>query len=100
MNKNIEHYLFHKENFLDEKYCENCINELDKCIWKQHEWYDPQTDILEAKEGDREPKILHAADPKNKSIEKIHVFIIDNLHSTLLEYVRNLEFDWFGKCRC
>ena len=29
MNKNIEHYLFHKENFLDKKYCDDSITWID-----------------------------------------------------------------------
>ena len=45
MNKNIEHYVLHKENFLDEKYCENCIDELNICTWKKHDWYIPRTDL-------------------------------------------------------
>ena len=77
MNKNIEHYVFHKENFLDEKYCENCINELNKCDWQKHEWYTSVSDSLQGRSG------------------KINEFIIENLHSTVLEYVESFEFEWF-----
>ena len=38
MNKHLEHYIFHKKNFLNEKYCENTIKLLDLQIWKKHDW--------------------------------------------------------------
>ena len=92
MNKNIEHYVFHKKNFLDEKFCENCLNELNKCDWKKHTWYTPKTDSYESRDNDSEcletfkfPLDVH----------KINDFIIRELHSTILEYLSTLEFDWF-----
>ena len=96
MNKSIEHYVFHKENFLDEKYCENCIDELNKYDWEKHEWYNSKTDSSYGKLGDKEPDILLPVDPENENITKINDFIIQNLHSTILEYVESLKFDWFG----
>ena len=94
MNKNIEHYVLHKKNFLDEKYCDNCIDELDKCTWKKHDWYDPQTDSNNTLSGDNELEVLHA-NMFSYNIGKINDFIIQNLHSVILEYVESLKFDWF-----
>ena len=87
MNKNIEHYVFHKENFLDEKYCENCIDELDKCTWKKHEWYIPKTDKDFTPSGDNEPEVLEA-DMFSFEIGEINESMIQNLHSVILEYER------------
>ena len=100
MNKNIEHYIFHKENFLDEKNCENCIDELNKNEWVKHEWYNYRTDSLNphklnAPSGDNEPEILHA-NQFSFNIEKINETIVQKLHSVILEYVKSLKFDWFG----
>ena len=95
MNKNIEHYVFHKENFLDEKYCENCIDELDKCDWEKHEWYNPRTDSIYGRSGDNELEVL-SDHMFSFEIGKINEFIIENLHSAILEYVESFEFDWFG----
>ncbi len=96
MNKNIEHYFFHKENFLEESYCENSIDELNKLdIWEKHSYYEPHSDSTYALSGDKEPEILPPT-PKIESIEKINDFIVGNLHSTILEYVESFEFDWFG----
>ena len=96
MNKNIEHYVFHKENFLDEKYCDDSINELNKCDWKKHEWYYYKTDSLDAPSGDNEPEYF-AADMFSFEIEKINETIIQKLHLTILEYIESLKFDWFSE---
>ena len=95
MDKNIEHYVFHKENFLNEKYCENCIDELNKCTWKKHEWYTPKTDSRRSLSGDNEPEIIHSKMFSN-DVHKINDFIIQELHSTIIEYVESFKFDWFG----
>ena len=95
MNKNIEHYVFHKENFLDEKYCENCIDELDKCTWKKHEWYAPRTDSLNEISGDNELDIINL-DMFSYNVKKINDFIIQNLHSVITEYIESFKYDWFS----
>ena len=94
MKKNIEDYIFHKENFLSKKYCENTIDELSMCDWRKHEWYSPKTQSKSGKLGDKEPDILMIFDCDEKII-KINDFIIDNLHAIILEYIENYKFDWF-----
>ena len=94
MNKNIEHYLFHKENFLDEKYCENCIDELDKCTWEKHDWYMAPTDSKFSPSGDNEPEVL-SSNMFSNDIHEINEFILQNLHSTILEYIKSFKFEWF-----
>ena len=73
MNKNIEHYVFRKENFLDEKYCENCINELNKCDWQKHEWYNSVSDSSRGRSGDNELEIL-SGNMFSNNINKINDF--------------------------
>ncbi len=94
MNKNIEHYFFHKENFLDEKYCENYIKELNKNAWKKHEWYRARSDEFYLRSADNEPEAIHE-DKFSYNIGKINDFIIQELHSTILEYIESFKFDWF-----
>ena len=111
MNKNIEYYFFHKENFLDESYCENSIKELNRPGWKKHKRYFSRTDSLEAPSGkvtsrvvdhpawhieadDNEPELLDQ-DKYSKDIKKINAHIIQNLHSIILEYIQSFKFDWF-----
>ena len=96
MNKNIEHYLFHKENFLDEKYCENCINELNKCVWEKHEWYGSRADAGVAVSGDNEPEVFYMGKYAN-NIQKINEFIIVNLESIILEYIRRCKVYCFAE---
>ena len=90
MNKNIEHYLFHKENFLDEKYCENSIKELNKCAWEKHKWYSNRNDDIRS--GDKEPETVFR---DTLTIIKLRHDIMQKLHSTILEYIKGLKFDWF-----
>ena len=94
MNKNIEHYIFHKKNFLEESYCGSCINELDKCTWKKHDWYNTTTDSANTLSGDNEPEVLEP-DMFSFEIGKINESIVQNLHSVILEYIERFKFDWF-----
>ena len=95
MNKNLEHYIFQKENFLDAQYCENSINVLNKNDWKKHTWYFPRTDSKSAK-SDNEPDVIGASWFTDE-IHEINEFIVDELHSSILEYVEGLKFKWFDE---
>ena len=94
MNKNIEHYFFHKENFLDEGHCENYVNELNKCDWRKHSWYNPKTDSPNIRSGDNEPDIS-GVDEASADARKINNIIIERLHLVILEYIKSFKFDWF-----
>ena len=95
MNKNIEHYLFHQEKFLDKKYCENCINELNMYDWRKHYWYRSLTDAKLLPSGDNEPEVFER-EMFSEEINKINDFIVEHLHSTIEEYVlQYLKFNWF-----
>ena len=96
MNKNIEHYVFHKENFLEESYCENSIDELSMCDWKKHYWYKSNADQFNSRSGDNEPEVFEYHMFSN-NIRKINDFIMQNLHSVIKEYVESLKFDWFNE---
>ena len=95
MNKNLEHYIFQKENFLDAQYCENSINVLNKNEWKKHIWYFPRTDSKSVK-SDNEPDVIGGTQFTDE-IHEINQFIIDELHSSILEYVEGLKFKWFDE---
>ena len=95
MNKNIEHYVFHKENFLEESYCENSIDELSMCDWKKHYWYKSNADQFNSRSGDNEPEVFEYHMFSN-NIRKINDFIMQNLHSVIKEYVESFKFDWYS----
>ena len=93
MDKNLEHYFFHKRNFLDEGYCNNCIDELIDLNWKKHTWYSPRTDELVSRSGDNEPELLDY--DRLSSAAKINDSIIQGLRAAILEYIEEFKFDWF-----
>ena len=95
MNKNLEDYVFHKENFLNEKYCDNSINELNKCDWKKHDWYNYKTDSSVSPSEDNEPENLKDVS-FSYEVAEINEFIIQELHSTILEYIESFKFNWFS----
>ena len=95
MNKNLEHYVFNKENFLDEKSCDNYINELNMAVWKKHEWYSYRTDSWDSQSGDKEPDVIDENGVLGIEIEKINDSLVHRLHSTILEYIESFKFDWY-----
>ena len=96
MDKNIEHYVFHKENFLDKKYCEDCIDELDKHTWDKHTWYNEAHEPKEfTLQGQDEPEMLGPGGRFH--VEEVNAFIIEKLHSVILEYIESFNFDWFDE---
>lgn len=95
MDKNIEHYVFHKKNFLDKKECSNCIQELNVNVWKKHDWHYPNNGTFGKPSGDDEPEVIRDILYSDK-VEKINQAIIKKLHVTILEYVKSLKFDWYN----
>ena len=94
MDKNIEHYIFHKEHFLDEEYCKNCIKELDKNTWNKHEWYNNNTNASQSIQQN-EPDFIFQSLFSDK-VAKINEFIIQKLHPILSEYIQYFKFNWFN----
>jgi predicted 2-oxoglutarate/Fe(II)-dependent dioxygenase YbiX len=95
MNKNIEHYVFHKKNFLDKKECTNCIKELNVNAWEKHDWYYPLCGTLGKPSGNNEPEVTGESLYSDK-VEKINKAIIKKLHATILDYAKYLKFDWYN----
>ena len=100
MNKNLEHYVFHKKNFLEESFCKNSISELNKVKWGKHNWYSNKAQLHFPEQGNNEPEQIYYesfssyASDKN-DVGEINNFIVDKLKSTILEYIESLKFDWF-----
>ena len=94
MNKNIEHYIFHKRKFLEEEYCEKTVDELSMHVWGKHEWYKASTGSNHVLSGDNEPEIIGEEDASYE-VKEINDFIMQNLHSVILEYIESLKFSWY-----
>ena len=101
MNKNIEHYVFRKRKFLEEEYCENSINELNKVVWEKHKWYNPKSHEMYKESEDYEPEFISLELPYNfiddgDRITKINNFIVQELYSAIEEYIFHyLNIDWY-----
>ena len=95
MNKNIEHYIFHKENFLNNKECKDYIKELNVNAWKKHAWHHSATDSFDAPSGNNEPETI-TEDLFTDKVAQINQVILQNLHSTILEYIQSFKFDWYN----
>ena len=93
MNKNIEHYFHHKKNFLDEKFCENSIDELDKNEWDKHN-FESSGGVLTKPSGNNELEIIYDEN-FSFNVGEINNFIVQNLHLAILEYIESYNFDWF-----
>ena len=119
MNKNIEDYVFHKKNFLEDEYCENCISDLDTCKWKKHGWYTPTTSLpafhnLPPEGVEKESEVIdlelmhpstyaddliqsgNTGENLQKKVEDINDLIVEKLRVALEEYIRRLNFYWFS----
>ena len=94
MNRNIEHYFYHKANFLDENFCENSVNELNNNEWQKHEWF-TRAGTITKPSGSNEPEII-STEIFQDAVVKINNAIIEKLHSGISEYIEKLRFDWFG----
>jgi predicted 2-oxoglutarate/Fe(II)-dependent dioxygenase YbiX len=93
MNKNTEHYVFHKRNFLDKKYCDNYIKELNRHSWEKHIWYNPSLDTTKALSGNNEPEHIYA-----EELPEMHNLLSEmmpKIQSIILEYVKSFKLDWF-----
>ena len=94
MNKNIEHYIFHKDNFLDQKECKDYVKQLNEDVWIKHDWHYPTTDSFDTLSGNNEPENLNGDEWSDK-VTKINQAIIKKLHSEILDYIWSFKFDWY-----
>lgn len=101
MKKNIENYLFYKDNFLSAAYCREAITNLELSEWDKHNFtsYDLNSEIRFAPSGDHEPDFL-AHDSKGWTNtdhpSQINNCIIKELRNAIVEYIRELQFPWFN----
>ena len=99
MEKNIENYVFVKQNFLDKEFCQNTIEKINQFnIWKKHDWnkYNPdqeQEHVMNSTSpsGKNEPEVIHP----ETSLKEINDFLVQKIFEVALEYIDNLKFEWF-----
>ena len=93
MNNNLDHYIFHKNNFLDDVFCINSIISLEKNEWSKHQWYKAHTDNYYHESKEMEPETIEEFDDEIFSINSV---IIKKLRYALKEYINRLELEWFN----
>tara|TARA_B110000116_G_scaffold201551_1_gene176537 strand:- start:3790 stop:4419 length:630 start_codon:yes stop_codon:yes gene_type:complete len=104
VKKNIEDYLFLKENFLEKDFCDHSIDILSKAPWKEHE-FDKKSERLDGPLSDedqvKESSTLDIDSLTNinnmligREIEKINTYIMENIPNVLMEYCTSFGYDW------
>ena len=99
MEKNIEKYVFVKQNFLDNEFCQYTIEKLNRLnIWEKHDWkeYKPdqeQEHVSTSPSGKNEPEVIHP----ETSLKEINDFLVQKIFEVALEYIDNLKFEWYKK---
>ena len=94
MKKNIEDYVLHKRNFLNQRVCKEGVISLEETGWDKHTWktYE-QSSISPAQE--MEPTFKDDSSEVTDKIKFLNDFIIEELFFAIKEYVNSLELDWF-----
>jgi hypothetical protein len=100
LKKNIEDYIFLKENFLEEDFCDHSVDILSKAPW-QTPWLVKPIEPQEQQVSSDTPLESELLDFNNLSykflqrdIKKIEDEIMRNIPDVLMEYLLNLKFDW------
>ena len=103
MQKNIEDYLFLKENFLSDDFCDHTTDILSKAPFKKHDFdkYEEEQYALNAEELSEESETLDINSLSNlnnmflgREIEKIDTHIMGNIGGVLKEYLTSFEYSW------
>jgi len=98
MEKNIEKYVFVKQNFLDNEFCQRTIKELNQLnVWKKHDWkkYEPNQEqmlVSASLSGENEPEVI----PSEIQLKNIEDFLAQKILEVVKEYTDNLKFEWFN----
>jgi hypothetical protein len=96
LNKNIEDYIFLKENFLEDDFCDHTIDILSKVSWKLKSL---EVAGVALEDLQKESELLDFNMLSNKilqpEIDKIEVEMMKKIPDVLVEYLSYLNFDWF-----
>ena len=121
MEKNIEKYVFVKQNFLDNEFCQNTIKKLNQLnVWKKHGWtsynYNQEQELVSTSPSEEnEPEAIQIEELKalpklsfnfhsegSSSTQFIYEEVIDindilmsKITELIQEYIDNLKFEWF-----
>jgi len=96
MNRKLEDYIYHKNDFLSKSYCDDLVHELNVAKWKYHEWYNVNTgDFFSVKHSPMTLKDSHGYTDITKKIDEAVNSITDRMRPVVIEYINHLNFEWF-----
>ena len=97
MNRKLEDYIYHKNNFLSKSYCEDVIQEISTSTWTKHEWVGVDEPTLSTLEVGANSLNGHGNfDVTEPAVSNIVNTITNDLDSVIREYIKPYDFIWFG----
>jgi predicted 2-oxoglutarate/Fe(II)-dependent dioxygenase YbiX len=89
MNLNLETYILKINNFIDDELCEKIIQELKKCEWKTHVFYNQKTNEYTPISGEQELEMTF-------DNIKYNDIVIEKLWGAIKKYIDTINFPWFS----
>ena len=89
-NRSLTHYSKLYKNFLDEKTCNDTIDQIKSINFQQHQFYDSKSDTMHSRSGNKE------LDVSWDNVRNTKV-IMDKLWHQLHTYVGEFQFPWFDR---
>ena len=90
MNKNLEHYILHKNYFIDANICDQAVKEMNTIQFQEHNFYDPITKEYKPRSGSQELSMSFDNTPLNKIITK-------KLWYAIQDYLQFINMPWFSR---
>ena len=88
MITDLKYYVKQYKGFLDKETCNQAINEIEKCNWTEHQFYDVKTNMTLNKSGEQELDVSWDKVPTGKTI-------MEKIWFSIKDYIDSLEFDWY-----
>ena len=89
MKKNLNSYVKKYNNFLNKEICDETIQQIEKCKWIEHTFYNSKNKKEESISGEQELDV-NFEEVKNTKI------IMDKIWFAINDYIKNLNFKWYG----
>ena len=92
MKKNLDFYVKRIPKFLNKNICNKTIKEIKKLQWKQHTFYNVNTDKVKNISGKQELDV--STNTHNDGIDS--KIIMGKLWSAIDSYIKDYKFNWFN----
>jgi len=89
MKKNLNSYVKKYNNFLNKEICDETIEQIEKCKWTEHKFYNSKDKKEENISGEQE------LDVNFEEVQNTKI-IMDKIWFAINDYIKNLNFKWYG----